>query len=402
MLIPVLPTMQNTLGISKFQASLVITLFSVPAGIIIPLSGVLSDRYGRKVVIIPALLLYAVGGVVAGAAASFMSKPYTVIMVGRVLQGIGASGTAPIAMALAGDIYKGAARSKALGLLEATNGLGKVLSPILGVLVAFIAWFAAFWAFPLICVPTAFAVWYFIKEPKKHKASQNMSSYFKTVKNIFKRDWVWLTSAYYAGSIVLFNLFGVLFYISQILEDKYNIDGLPKGGILAVPLLAMAITSYTTGALIKKQLRLMKSLIVIGLLTVMGSLVLAAFFTSPYILLGLLVFTGIGTGLVLPCLNTLITSAVSKEERGIVTSLYGSVRFLGVAFGPPIFGWLMEMSSWIMFVSISVLAAIGAVLTIFFIKPPSSDSNNHPPTYRTEPMEYENLRRSLARKRARS
>src|SRR5690554_3720473 len=57
--IPVLPAIQNALNISKVQVSLLITLFSVPAGIVIPLAGFLSDRFGRKKVIIPALILYA-------------------------------------------------------------------------------------------------------------------------------------------------------------------------------------------------------------------------------------------------------------------------------------------------------------------------------------------------------
>ena len=46
-------------------------------------------------------------------------------MAGRVLQGIGATGTAPIAMALSSDIFTSSDRSKSLGLLEASNGLGK-------------------------------------------------------------------------------------------------------------------------------------------------------------------------------------------------------------------------------------------------------------------------------------
>ena len=69
MLIPVLPTIQSDLKISPLQVSLLITLFSIPAGIIIPLSGILSDRYGRKRVIAPSLLLYGAGGLLTGFAA---------------------------------------------------------------------------------------------------------------------------------------------------------------------------------------------------------------------------------------------------------------------------------------------------------------------------------------------
>ncbi|MDP3050708.1 MAG: MFS transporter, partial [Eubacteriales bacterium] len=133
MLIPILPEMQRALEISSFQASLVITLFSVPAGIIIPLSGFLSDYFSRKVVIIPALILYGIGGLIAGGAALIDTEAsYAILLAGRIIQGIGAAGTAPIAMALTGDIFKAQARAQALGVIEAANGVGKVVSPVLG------------------------------------------------------------------------------------------------------------------------------------------------------------------------------------------------------------------------------------------------------------------------------
>jgi ACDE family multidrug resistance protein len=399
MLIPILPTMQNQLHISKFQASLMITLFSVPAGIIIPLAGFLSDRYGRKIVIIPALLLYAIGGLVAGFAAMFLSKPFLMIMIGRVLQGLGAAGTAPIAMALAGDIFQGGARSKALGLIEASNGLGKVLSPVLGVLIAMIIWYAAFFAFPALCVPAALAIWFFIKEPKQTKEPQKVKEYLHSLRTIFRREWKWLLTSYLAGASALFILFGVLFYLSQILEDRYQIDGLLKGGILAIPLLAMSTVSYITGIKIKKQKKLMKTLIIIGMLLIGTPLALASFIKNTYLLLFLLFVTGIGTGLVLPCLNMLITSAVSREERGIVTSLYGSVRFLGVAVGPPVFTWLMELSRMLMFLSVASLAALSAVLSMFLIRvsspPPLSPLTPGSPY-------FEFMRRIAAKKKSRA
>jgi len=376
MLIPVLPTMESKLHISHLQASLVITLFSVPAGIVIPFAGYLSDQIGRRAIIAPALLLYGLGGIIAGLAAWFIKSPYTIIMVGRVIQGIGAAGTAPIVMALISDLFQGNARSRVLGINEASNGFGKVISPILGAAVAFVTWYAAFFVFPFLCIPAAICMWFFIKEPKA-KGGQKLGEYIQSTMNVLKREMRWLFTAYFAGAVALFVLFGVLFYLSQILEDTYKIDGIKKGLILAIPLLAMCITSYVTGRAIKKKVGLMKMLIVTGLAIVGGTLAAAAFFTSAYVLLGLLVIAGVGTGLVLPCLNTLITSAVSKEKRGIVTSLYGSVRFWGVAIGPPIFSWLMGISSVIMFVSVAVLAFIGSALCLVLIH--AKESNKEGP-----------------------
>ncbi|PWK14329.1 MFS transporter [Tumebacillus permanentifrigoris] len=396
MLIPILPTMQETIGITKNQSSLVITMFSVPAGVIIPLAGFLSDRYSRKVIIVPALLLYGAGGVVAGLAAWLLSSPYWLIMVGRVLQGLGAAGTAPIAMALAGDLWKGASRAKALGLIEASNGLGKVLSPIFGVLLAMLFWYAAFFAFPIICILSAALVYFFVKEPKKTGPKQQVKQYLNTLKGTFKKQYKFLLTAYFAGAVALFTLFGFLFYIAQILEEVHKIDGLMRGFILSGPLLAMATTSYITGTKIKKNYGLMKTLILVGLALITLPLVINAFLKNPYVELSLLVVSGVGTGLMLPCLNTMITSSVKTEERGAIVSLYGSVRFLGVAAGPPIFGALMDTPR-LMYLIMAGLSALCFVACWMWIAVKKQDKGGGDPY---EKIEWD--RKLLAMKKARA
>ena len=145
MLIPILPDLEQSLKISHFQSSLVITTFSVTAGLFIPVLGLLSDRWSRKAIILPSLIIYGAAGILAGIAAIW--KTYWLLIVARAIQGMAAAGTAPIAMALVGDMYKGATESKALGLTEASNGTGKVLSPIIGSLLALIVWYAVFLLF---------------------------------------------------------------------------------------------------------------------------------------------------------------------------------------------------------------------------------------------------------------
>jgi ACDE family multidrug resistance protein len=369
MLVPILPDMQERMGISRFQSSLVITLFSITAGLIIPVSGYLSDRFTRKAVIIPSLIVYGSAGVLAGLGAVWNSYP--ILITARAIQGLGAAGTAPIAMALVGDLYKGGTASKALGLIEASNGAGKVVSPILGSLLALIVWFAPFFAFPIFCVLALLAVIFMIKEPPKEKEAEPLKDYLKQIRSIFREKGRWLVPAFFAGSISLFILFGVLFYLSQILEEEpYNIEGVRKGFILAIPLLCMVITSYTTGAKIKENIILMRWLMNIGLILMTVSLALAIFLnTNLYIFIGLLSLSGIGTGLLLPCLNTLITGSVEREQRGMITSLYNSLRFIGVACGPPLFGWLMNISDKAIFITVSSLALLMLALVFFFIKP---------------------------------
>jgi MFS transporter, ACDE family, multidrug resistance protein len=368
MLVPVLPTMKSKLNLSEFQVSLTITAFSLAAGLIIPLVGYLSDRFGRKWIIVVSLVIYGIGGILSGIAAWFMDNSYVIILIGRIIQGIGAAGTSPIAMALIGDVYSGAQESKALGIIESTNGLGKILSPIIGSLIALIVWFAVFFTFPILCFATAIFVWAGVKEKKKNKGKP-LPEYLGALKQIFKQKGKWLVPAFFVGSVGLFILFGVLFYLSDILETKYKIDGIIKGCILAIPLLGMVITAYITGAKIKQNKPLIRKIMVTGLLLLTAAMLTVSFFQQIYLLIGFLTLGSIGTGLLLPCLNTLITGAVEKAERGMITSLYGSVRFLGVAFGPPLFSWLMKISHKTVFFSMAGLSLVTLILAFFFIKP---------------------------------
>ncbi|MBT2738278.1 ACDE family multidrug resistance protein [Neobacillus sp. B4I6] len=380
MLIPILPKMKSELNITQFQTSLIISVFSIAAAISIPVLGYLSDRFSRKAIIIPALIVYGSGGLLAGAAAAWFSNPYTWILAGRVLQGIGAAGTAPIAMALAGDLFKGGEQSKVLGLVEASNGFGKVISPIIGSLLALLFWYAAFFAFPIFCAMSVLFTIFFIKEKKAEKEPPPLGKYVKGLVSVFKTEGRWLFAAYFTGASCLFTLFGILFYISDILEKDHQIDGLLKGAILAIPLLFMTTTSYFTGSNIGKKMKVMKRLIVIGCLLMTASFASLVFFTNLLPFFAVLVISSIGTGLVLPCINSFITGSVPADRRGFVTSLYGSVRFLGVAIGPPIFGALMEWSRSGMFLSTAGLTLLCGLLSMILIhvakKEPSEESDS--------------------------
>lgn len=369
MIVPILPKLQQQLHISQFQSSLIISIFSIASAIVIPVIGYLEDRFSRKAVLIPALILYGGAGILAGFGAAWGS--YSTLIIARAIQGIGAAGTAPIAMALVGDLFKDGTESKALGLIEAANGSGKVISPILGSLLALIIWYAAFFAFPVFCALSLIMVIFFIKEPERKNAPMPLRKYIHTLAAIFRDKGRWLLTSFFVGSLALFILFGILFYLSNILEEKpYNIDGVVKGLVLAIPLLGMVTTSYITGSVIKKSGILIRLLTNIGLLAMTVALALAIFFNNNiYVFIGLLTLSSIGTGLNLPCLNTMITGAVDKGERGMITSLYNSLRFIGVAFGPPLFGWMMGISHYTIFITVSALSLVGLTLSFFLIKP---------------------------------
>ena len=368
MLIPVLPAMKQAMNLSQLEVSMIITAFSIP-GLLIPLAGFLSDRIGRKKIIIPGLILYGIGGITAGAAAIILREnAFAWVIGGRIIQGIGAAGTTPIAMALTGDLFTGPQRSKSLGIVEAANGMGKVLSPVLGAAIGLIAWYAAFIFFPAIVVPIVIGMWFLVKEPKNEREKQSVSKYAQSIKKVFHKKSAILLTSFLGGMTALLILFGILFFLSDYLETSVGIYGIMKGFALAVPVLFMSVTSYVTGMFLKKKVKLMKWLAVTGLSLIALSLMSLNFFQNIYLFFVGISITGTGTGLLLPCLNTIITSTVDSAERGLVTSVYGSVRFLGVAAGPPLFGYLMDQGNAYMYWGGGALAGITAVLAAFLIR----------------------------------
>ena len=381
MLIPVLPKIKSALDLSQIQTGLIITAFSVPAGLVILFVGILSDRIGRKEVISPALIIYGLGGAGAALAGAFLKNSYPVIIAARVVQGVGAAGTAPIAIALTGDIFQSEERSKAQGLLEASNGLGKVLSPVLGAGSGLLSWWAPFALYAAISIPAAIAVWVLIPEPKKKGEKTPMSRYFRDLGNILKAKGWSLGACYIAGGVVLMILFGVLFYFSDMLESRFDVTGLLKGIIIAVPILIMSVTSFLVGLFMQTHKNWLKVATWVGLLVVAAALLVSSLITKALWLGIAMAFVGLGSGFVLPSLDTMVTSAASGQARGMVTSVYGAVRFFGVALGPPAFGWLMEHGRFVVFVPPAVLAAAAAIfvmlaLQLHLLKPPGAEAND--------------------------
>jgi len=368
MLIPVFPQLKQAMDLTQFEVGLLITLFSAPAAVVIPLAGVLSDHIGRRKVIAPALLVYGAGGLIAGAAALLLRDPYPVVLAGRIVQGIGAGGTYLLAVALAGDLFAGSGRAHVLGILEAANGVGKVVSPILGAAVALLAWWAPFFVYGVLAVPAALLVWFVIEEPPMEQA-RGLREYGRALLRIFHERGVPLAATYLAGMTMLFLLFGVLSFVSDELGPRYGIRGFAGGLVLAIPVAAMTATAYFGGMYLEDHLRLLKPAVLAGAGAAAVSLAAAALFTALVPFMAALAVLGIAIGAVLPAVNMLITSAARREERGLITSLYGAVRFIGVAVGPPAFAMALGLGRTVMLGGAAVLAGAVCALAWWLIAP---------------------------------
>lgn len=338
MLIPVLPRMQAAMDLTLFEMGLIITAFSIPAGLVLPLAGCLSDHWGRKAVMAPALFLFGLGGLAAGLCPLFLDEPYLAIMGSRVVQGIGAGGTYQLSMAMTGDIFQSSERSKALGLLESANGLGKVVSPILGSAAALITWYSPFYVYPVLAWPVAAGVHFLVKESTGNRKAEPLSRFLAGIGKVFSANVASLCAILLAGFSVLFLMFGSLAYLSDVLDKSWGVTGVLKGIAISGPVLATTVTAYASGSLIRRSVsRLVKAASVLGLALLTVSLALISSTSSVYVVYTSLVGFGVGAGLVLPALNLLVTS-IAERSRGTLTCLYGTVRFFGAALGPPALG----------------------------------------------------------------
>ena len=82
--------------------------------------------------IIPSLIITAIGGLISAWAGWKMDNPYWIILIGRAFQGVGAAGAFPVATPLVGDMFKTDEEvSSSLGLIETSNTLGKSIKPYL-------------------------------------------------------------------------------------------------------------------------------------------------------------------------------------------------------------------------------------------------------------------------------
>lgn len=370
MLIPVLPLMEQKLDITKLQSSLIITVYSIVAIFLIPVAGFLSDKYGRKIVIIPSLIIAGIGGLISGWAAWKLDSPYITILIGRIFQGIGAAGAFPIVLPLIGDMFK---RDKdvsvTLGVVETSNTFGKVLSPIMGSFLAGFLWFLPFLSIPVFSLISVLLIVFLVKKPKNDQHELSFGRFIKSIKKIFSEHWQWLTAVFIIGASLMFVLFGMLFYLSSVLEDDYGFDGVKKGLLLAIPLASLCVASFTSGKWIKDNLQKMKWISFFGIV-LMGVMIMCALLSTGFIfLITIFSICGVGIGAALPSLDAILTQSIEKEMRGTITSIFSSMRFAGVAAGPPVIAVMMDQGIKGMIFLLTGLSAVSAILAFKAIRP---------------------------------
>ncbi|MHB8589110.1 MAG: MFS transporter [Candidatus Dormibacteraceae bacterium] len=148
--VTLLPSMIADVGltIDRFeQATPIVTGFLGGYVVAMPLLGAYSDARGRAPVYAACMVVFAAGSVITATSGlwSFAGLPW--LVAGRVLQGLGGGGLVPLSLALAADLYRGEARTIALGSVAALQEAGSVFGPLYGASLALLASSAGGWRF---------------------------------------------------------------------------------------------------------------------------------------------------------------------------------------------------------------------------------------------------------------
>src|SRR4051794_497214 len=157
-IIPLLPFYAQTFGASPFTIGLLFASFSISQLFASPVLGDLSDRWGRRPVLIFSLI-----GTVASFVMMALAHSLSILFAARIVDGL-SGGNITTARAYIGDIATDENRARAFGMLGAAFGLGFIIGPALGGLFARISYTAPIWAAAAITVVATLLAWFWLPE----------------------------------------------------------------------------------------------------------------------------------------------------------------------------------------------------------------------------------------------
>ena len=357
---PAFPSIRESLDLTNQQVGWLITFFSGPGIILTPLLGVLADRYGRKTVLIPSLLLYSLAGF-----GCFFTHDFEVLLLLRFLQGSGAAALGSLNITLVGDIYPPNERAKVMGINASVLSIGTASYPAIGGAMSLLGWHYPF-LLPLLGIPVAFVVMFGLDNPEP-QSHRKFWTYMKaTLKSINRSEVIVIFIASFVVFIILFG--GFLTYFPLLMDEKFASDSFIIGLLMTSMSAFTAIVSSQLGPI--NKLIPESRLIHFGFLGYALSFAIIPLIEAPLWMLVPIALFGIGHGINFPSIQTRLTQLSSLEYRGAFMSLNGMVLRAGQALGPPIVAWFstfgtINMAFWIS----GGLAFITFLFALLFIKP---------------------------------
>nr|WP_268870924.1 MFS transporter [Halalkalibacter akibai] len=350
-IIPVMPFYVEEIGATPTQLGLLMAVYSVMQLIFAPMWGRISDRVGRKPVIMIGIF---------GLALSFfllaVSSTLWMLFAARVIGGFFSSANMPTVMAYVADITSDEDRGKGMGIIGASVGLGFIFGPAIGGIFSQSNLSVPFYIAGTLSIITFLFVFLVLKESltaeQRNKQLTEKKSLFSALQGPVSILFIlqWFVSVSLAGLEATFAYFAY---------EKANLGAVELGYIFMIMGLAGALVQGgLVGKLTKKygeglviQIGIVISAIGFSLILFIDSFFTAALFLTIF---------GVGNGLIRPSVSSLITKK-TPTGYGRTTGLLSSFDSLGRVVGPPLGGWLFTITiglPYILGIVLSVLALL--------------------------------------------
>ncbi|MBD1926382.1 MFS transporter [Trichocoleus sp. FACHB-90] len=338
-LLPIIYLYGKEFGLNDFQTSFLFSIYSLAQFFATPVIGKLSDRFGRKPLLIISLAGTVIANFIAGNATTAI-----VLFLARFLDGI-TGGNNSVAQAIISDITTPENRAKGFGILGAAFGLGFILGPAISLLAQEISLGASFFVSSAIAFVALLITIFFLPETIQTKAERGHNIFDLGLGNLIKG-----LATPKIGILLIINFFiGTTFTIFTYAFQPYFINVLGQNsksltlmfllfGVLGVIMQTLGISILTRRFELVNILFLalfVRSLS-FSLMPIVPSII---YFVSVTILFSIL------NSLVQPIINTLISLNSKPEEQGTAMGLNSSYLSISNAFGPVIAGMVINQSN---------------------------------------------------------
>lgn len=327
LLSPILPSLRGVFGISDAEAGLLITAYTLPGIFLTPFIGLGADRLGRRMVIVPLLIVFGT----AGAAIAIVDE-YALVLALRFVQGIGGSALVTLAITLIGDFYEAEQRDAVMGVNGSTVGIGAASYPLIGGALGAIRWEAPFLFFGSSIVVGLVAL-VVLREPEASDPTA-IQEYLARMGAVIVLP---RALAIFAALFLAFFVFygAVLTALPLLLSDAFGLESTEIGPVISMTAVAMAITSSQYGKV--ARWRSAPQLVALGFVLFGASLLGLWLAPSPVFMGAALLIFGVGFGIVMPSIDTSMVTLVSGDLRAGMMGMRTSMLRLGQTLGPASF-----------------------------------------------------------------
>jgi len=333
---PAFPRIVKELQVSPKDIGLLITVFTFPGILLMPVMGIIADLFGRKKVLVPALILFGVAGGLC-----FLARDFKTLLVLRFFQGIGVAPLSSLNVTVIGDIYTGKERTAAMGYNQSVFSVGAAGLSTVGGALAMMGWYYPF-ILPLMAIPVGILVMFSLKSPTTElKNVKRFKEYIWGVIETIKKGQI---IAIYSVTIVIFIIVAGSYatYFPLLMGITFNAPPFFIGIVMSGVYIASALSSSQMGGIIQRFPE--KAVIRASFLLYALALVMVPFMPNIWLFFIPALLLGTAQGISLPTIQTLLGGLSSTENRAIIMSFYGTALRLGQSLGPPLLGIVFTIS----------------------------------------------------------